>query len=256
VLLVVLAVRAAVDRRSWRALSLVGVAIQTKLLPALLAPHLLRGAGRLGPLVLLLAIALPAVPYAGGPLLPPGLHAYAERWEWNASAYRVVEWSLVRADAAAGSERVVRAIGARLGIEDVGAIEPRALARGVVATLALGWLLWLARRRSPLDHVSVALWSFGGVLLLGPVLHPWYLLWVLPWAAARAHAGWLALCAAVPLAYTGSGDVSGIVRLVEYGIPGCIAAWAWCRARRSTGEPEAMWGAARAHGWRASEEAR
>jgi len=33
------------------------------------------------------------------------------------------------------------------------------------------------------------------------VMHPWYSLWVLPWAACRDSLPWLALGAVLPLAY-------------------------------------------------------
>jgi len=54
----------------------------------------------------------------------------------------------------------------------------------------------------------------GGAILLAPTLHPWYVLWVLPLAAAQAAGGWLLFGALVPLQYlAGEGDVPWPIRL-------------------------------------------
>ena len=70
----------------------------------------------------------------------------------------------------------------------------------------------------------------GGVLLLSPTRHPWYLLWILPFAAAKRSWAWLTLCGTVPLAYlAGAGDISMPVRLAVY-LP-AAAVWIWERLR-------------------------
>ena len=47
-----------------------------------------------------------------------------------------------------------------------------------------------------------------------PTLYPWYVLWVLPLAAASASGGWILLAALVPLQYlAGVGEVSWGLRL-------------------------------------------
>ncbi|GAA1831270.1 polyprenol phosphomannose-dependent alpha 1,6 mannosyltransferase MptB [Pseudonocardia ailaonensis] len=56
---------------------------------------------------------------------------------------------------------------------------------GLAAALACGWLLWatLKGRVDPVTGVGVGL---GAVVLLGPVVHPWYLLWAaIPLAATK-----------------------------------------------------------------------
>ena len=66
----------------------------------------------------------------------------------------------------------------------------------------------------------------GGVLLLSPTLHPWYLLWVLPFASAYLSRGWLLLAALAPLAYTGvPGDVPWGVRCLEFVPPLGLMVW-------------------------------
>jgi hypothetical protein len=51
------------------------------------------------------------------------------------------------------------------------------------------------------DPVAGAAALFGALLLLSPTVYPWYLLWVLPWAALAGQARWLWAAAAAPLAY-------------------------------------------------------
>ena len=53
---------------------------------------------------------------------------------------------------------------------------------GVVTSLVLvGWLILFPGRRSPVRGAALA---FVAVIVLGPVVHPWYLLWALPLFAA------------------------------------------------------------------------
>lgn len=57
-------------------------------------------------------------------------------------------------------------------------------ARTVGAVVAIGIVMWLILgpwRRSPVRNAA---WAFLAVVLLGPVVQPWYLLWVLPLFAA------------------------------------------------------------------------
>ena len=55
-------------------------------------------------------------------------------------------------------------------------------AMGTVASLAIIiWLIVTSDRRTPLRGVAMA---FGVLVILGPVVHPWYVLWALPLFAA------------------------------------------------------------------------
>ncbi|MDP2014638.1 MAG: hypothetical protein Q8L05_10480, partial [Actinomycetota bacterium] len=55
-------------------------------------------------------------------------------------------------------------------------------AAGTVLSLAvIVWLLVTSDRRTPLRGLALA---FGVVVLLGAVVHPWYVLWALPLFAA------------------------------------------------------------------------
>jgi hypothetical protein len=91
---------------------------------------------------------------------------------------------------------------------------PQELARATVAVLALGWAV-AQSFRSRLDAAHEARLALGGAILLAPTFHPWYVLWVLPLAAAQAAGGWLLLGALVPLQYlAGAGDVPWSIRLL------------------------------------------
>jgi alpha-1,6-mannosyltransferase len=56
---------------------------------------------------------------------------------------------------------------------------------GLAAAVACGWLLWLCLK-GRVDAVTGVGVGMGAVVLLGPVVHPWYLLWAaIPLAATR-----------------------------------------------------------------------
>ena len=56
---------------------------------------------------------------------------------------------------------------------------------------------------------------FGTLLLASATVYPWYVLWVLPWAALALHPAWLALSGLVLLSYLGP----------VFGIP--LWPWIW-----------------------------
>lgn len=159
---------------AWRAGALLGIGGALKFAPLAALPALGRlrggwalGAGLLVPLLLYL-------PYAGaGPALFGGLRTYADVWEFNAGLYAVL---------------------ARLpGPEDL----PKWVAASVVAVIVLRGAL----RRWPLERVLY--WTIGAALLCSPTVHPWYLLWVLPFACLSPNRGWLLFSGTVFLTYAG-----------------------------------------------------
>ncbi|MEP6471414.1 MAG: hypothetical protein ABJC28_05320 [Acidobacteriota bacterium] len=82
--------------------------------------------------------------------------------------------------------------------------------------------------------------SLGAFLLVSPTLHPWYLLWVLPFAARRREPAFLYLAAAVPMSYALLYPLPGVspaaIRLVEYGpfaVLLGVTLWRWRSRRRS-----------------------
>lgn len=83
-------------------------------------------------------------------------------------------------------------------LELAGAPRPQLLA---LALMALGMLAAVARSLRERDAVAGAGRLLGGLLLLSPVVQPWHLIWVLPWAALAGGAAWLALSATALLSY-------------------------------------------------------
>jgi len=222
-LVVLAAVWIAADRRGLAAAAL-GGAIQAKLLPLLLVPAALRRLRSRHACVLAMVCIGLVVPYAvAGPAFGDGLASYAARWEFNAFGFAAVRGALVAIDSGPTLAPAVDALRSRLG--DCGIpwnlayrlVWPEPLARLVVALLVGGWAVAVAFRRIP-EPSREALLVLGAVLLLAPTVHPWYALWILPFAAVHASIPWLAFGALVPLAYTAQvGDVTWPVRCLEYG---------------------------------------
>jgi len=135
------------------------------------------------------ALALLALSYlpfllleGGGRGFAAGLHEFGARWESASLVYRWVEpW-------------VREHLGAGLGFE-----ETRLRARILVglAWVALAGAAVLRRR----DAWSGAGAILGALLVLSPTLHPWYVLWMLPFLARQPSLSWSWLAAGAALFY-------------------------------------------------------
>jgi hypothetical protein len=77
-------------------------------------------------------------------------------------------------------------------------VYPQLLAKAV---LGLGALAACAASLAERDAATGTGRLFGRLLLASATVYPWYLLWILPWAALRRRASWLLLSALIPLAY-------------------------------------------------------
>src|SRR5262249_60333519 len=110
------------------------------------------------------------------------------------------------------------------------------LARALLAVLLAAILLGIGLRVGALQAAVFA--SLAALLLLSPTLYPWYLLWVLPFAASRREPAFLYLSFAIPLSYALlyplPGASTGLVLACEY-IP--FLALLLLTARRSAGSP-------------------
>jgi hypothetical protein len=116
---------------------------------------------RVGLICIALAVGV-SIPYGGaGPELFRGFQTYAQHWSHNASLYSMLLWLT-------GDPAHARMLGGVLG-------------GGVV--------LWAWMRRLPPGEFL--LWVSGALVLLSPVVHPWYVLWPL---AAGLWVGSWAFC--------------------------------------------------------------
>ncbi len=68
-------------------------------------------------------------------------------------------------------------------------------------TVILYTLVWIKAARYALANnlISSILWSLGGLVLLSPTVHFWYLAWILPLICIRPHPLWLTLSISGPL---------------------------------------------------------
>jgi len=127
-------------------------------------------------------------PFASaGEKLATGLLTYVQHWHFNAAAYSLFRFALQPWDSHAYAHA-------------------RWLCTGLFALVALGVQI---RYRDP---YRAAFATLGAYVLLSPTVHPWYLLWVLPFLAFFPSPAWMLLSGLIFLAYEvqigyGSGGV-------------------------------------------------
>lgn len=201
------------------------LAVLAKYFPAAAALPLLRR-GRAAFAAAALAAGVPVVLAAtrGGVTPAGGLSDYATRWEFNAVLYpalvNVLEWAEVPARAKDAFLSWKESLGHPAWTESVFPFFYLGFfARALLAVLLAAALIWIARRVRDTEAAVFA--SLAALLLASPTLHPWYLLWVLPFAARRRDPAFLYLSFAVPLAYALLYPVSWLpapaVYTLEYG---------------------------------------
>ncbi len=181
-------------------------AVLAKLVPVLALPLWSRRSGRpwlfLGVAgAVVVAVFLPVVQATGG--VPPGLIEYGVSWEFNGPLYEPLWRALDGLGAPEAIKGGLDRLKIRTGEHDFWNlfypyVYGRLLAKlllaaglGVVALVAL-------RDRRPVPATGVV---FGAMVLASATVYPWYVLWVLPWAALCLHPAWLLLAALVPLSY-------------------------------------------------------
>ena len=221
------------------ALSITALAgsIAAKLFPLLALPAWLKATPRrywiLPPL---LWIALWA-PYVGaGPRIWEGLSAYGHHWEQNAFLFRGLRLGVEWVNPKPALDRWWSVACAEAGRPELASwiwpyTEPRQLAKGVVALGLAGTLIgWLRRRAEP---PWVAFRMLGAALLWAPTVHPWYLQWVLPFAAWYGSRAWFVFSASAFLSYAPEGWTGAppeVLLWIEY-VP-FLAVWVWEELRR------------------------
>lgn len=117
-------------------------------------------------------------------------------------------------------------------------VDDAAVARWLAAGLGVAGLWWLGRReRDPVRYLMNALVV---AVVLTPVLHPWYLVWLVPGLVFWRPARLVAFSGTVVLAYAvwpiwlagGSWSVPAWARALEYGLPMVLVVWDVARRRR------------------------
>ncbi|HKH48500.1 MAG TPA: hypothetical protein VKM72_27880 [Thermoanaerobaculia bacterium] len=180
--------------------------VLAKLAPLALLPLWSRRSGRplafLGASLGLVAVAfLPVLTATGG--IPPGLIRYGISWEFNGPLYEPL-WRLLDAAGAdrllqAGLERLERLTGIYYGLDFLYSyLYPRLIAKAI---LGAGMLAAVAASLRETDLAAGTGRLLGRLLLLSATVYPWYLLWILPFAALERRVPWLLLSALIPLVY-------------------------------------------------------
>jgi hypothetical protein len=180
--------------------------VLAKLAPAALLPLWARHAPRpllfLGATLGLVAVAfLPVLTATGG--IPPGLIRYGLSWEFNGPLYEPL-WRLLDAAGAAPFlhrvlGRVETLTGIYRGLDGLYPyLYPQLIAKAI---LGAGMLAAVAASYRETDLAAGTGRLLGRLLLLSATVYPWYLLWVLPWAALERRRSWLVLAALIPLSY-------------------------------------------------------
>ena len=253
-LCVLLAALAIIQKRDARATVALTVGGLVKLFPLVLFVPALRSIRKRWLLLVPLLLAAAYAPFrAAGTGLFAGLRAYADRWLGNESLFAVVsaayEW-LDPTPRLKDAIARVRATVPRSGPIDVlySYVYPIDLAKGTcaLAVVVFAYVLW-RRRTEPLRGFFLLT---GMVLLLSPTVHPWYVLWVLPWLAIFPSRAFLLLTGLVSLAYVNlgaagrAGEPYPWIRLVEY-VPFyalLCADWLRERARGAVARPAGIVG--------------
>ena len=193
VCLLLAAIVLARSRRWWIAAGLLGLAVATKTFALVLAPLILARA-RLRHWLLFAvtaaAVYLPFVVLGGTDLL--SLQVFARDWEFNSAVFGLLK-------------TIVPPFEARLVL-------------GLV--FAAFWTVYVLRyARSGEQGIPRGDWLFGFLLAVSPVINPWYLLWLLPFAVVfPSFWAWTA-SAAILLSYITGLNLPDYT-LQPYGQPG------------------------------------
>ena len=135
--------------------------------------------------------------------VPPGLVTYGVSWEFNGPLYEPLWRAFDRAELDVWAKERLDAAKARYGRhEQINHLYPFVYPQ-LLAKLALAGvlgILWLLALRSR-DPVAGTLAVFAGVIACAATVYPWYLLWLLPWAALLRHPAALTLSFTMVFSY-------------------------------------------------------
>jgi hypothetical protein len=180
--------------------------VLAKLIPVVGFPVWARQSGR--PLVFLSVAAgvvlIALVPIAvstGG--TPVGLVAYGIRWEFNGPIYEPL-WRIIDSlEVPSAMSEMLDWLKLRTGEHEFfnqfyPLNYPQLWAKLILGMALMASIAVSAFRRLPLAGMQ---WIFGTVILCSATVYPWYLIWILPWAALGGNRAWLVASATVILSY-------------------------------------------------------
>ena len=192
------------QRLSWIAGGLLGLAIASKISIVLLLPFLwTRGRWRAvtATALTLAASYLPFLIMSGSDM--GTLLQFAQNWHFNPLLYAMLEWF-------------------------TGPFAGRLLAGIAIMLVAIGLYWHDARAKINRPKIPPADYVLGTLLLFSPVVNPWYLLWLLPFAVLRPSRTALTATFLLPLSYWngthttawagGAFDIPAAITLIEIGV--------------------------------------
>lgn len=227
------------DLRSTLALTLAGL---VKLLPFVLFVPLARSLRARAFLLPPILIAAAYWPFrAAGASLFSGFREYAAHWHGNDSIFSVARAVIAFVDPTPALKAAIAFVRARLAWSApldhlYPYVYPTPLAKAACALALVACAVAIARRT--VDPLRGCFLMTGAALLLSPTLHPWYLVWILPWLCLFPSRPWILLSGLAALAYANLGAARGAeepypwVRLAEYGPFYALLLAEWLRARR------------------------
>ena len=186
-------------------------------------PLLRRGRWKFAATAALSAAALWIAATKGGVSPAGGMRDYAERWEFNSPVYMGAFALMERTELPRKAKEAFLSLKEEWNHPEwTRGVFPyfysAFFARAFLGLLLAAALLVIGRRVGDLRASVFA--SLAALLLLSPTLHPWYLLWVLPFAALRREPAFLYLSFVVPVSYALlyplSGVSCGIVSTAEF----------------------------------------
>lgn len=163
----------------------------------------------------LAALLAPLVISIGG--APPAWRTYAVTWDFNGPLFEPLWRVLSTLRTADGLKWVLDGLKSTFGRPAFWNalypyVYPQFLAKLALLGLFAGFVVVSLRKR---NLVAASGTVFGGMLLCSATVYPWYLLWVLPWAALARQRAWLVLSATILISYLPElGLVHGLVPLV------------------------------------------
>jgi hypothetical protein len=207
VTLVIATVWALENRRAWAPVAAAG-SVLAKLVPIIALPLWARRSPNGGSF---LAISLTTVAAALVPVwvltggMPPGWVRFGISWEFNGPLYEPL-WRALDASGLAGVVKgALDQLKGWTGQHEFWNrfypyVYPQLMAKAALALL-LGVLLWRVWRDRQATAVEATGRTFAALVICSATVYPWYLLWMLPWAALACQRAWLGLSALILLSY-------------------------------------------------------
>jgi alpha-1,6-mannosyltransferase len=167
-----------------------------------------------------------ALPFAGlGEKSFGSLGVYSATWTFNPTGWALIRWFVAAVlSGASVPDSIEWAQAAYVlngGVPGSDWVARTQLVDGIAKLLSAcilgGLVIWGWARSLSVEHATVVI--IGALWLLSPVVHPWYLLWLLPAACWARHPAALIWCGMIFFAYTANVNAT-------LGLPWGVPLWA------------------------------